>query len=122
MGKKWLTSTVRVALFHRNRWLLPTGTCGSLSPEQVALNDRNGGSFSLEAWLSFSGTVALWDRNIQQRHKIPQEQAWQWANTRKGYWRIARSLILHCALPDKYLTSLGFMNFVERYEKLHSSY
>jgi hypothetical protein len=57
-----------------------------------------------------------------QRHKIPQEQAWQWANTRKGYWRIAKSPILHRALPDKHLTSLGFMNFVERYEKLHSSY
>ena len=56
-----------------------------------------------------------------QRHKIPQEQAWQWANTRKGYWRTAGSPILSRALPDNYLTSLGLMNFVERYEKLHSS-
>jgi group II intron reverse transcriptase/maturase len=57
-----------------------------------------------------------------QHHKIPQEQAWQWANTRKGHWRIAGSPILSRALPDKYLTSLGLMNFVERYEKLHLSY
>jgi hypothetical protein len=25
-------------------------------------------------------------------------------NTRKGYWKIAKSPILHCALPDKSLT------------------
>jgi hypothetical protein len=69
MGKKWLTFTVRVALFQRNGWLLPAGTGGSLSPEQVALTDRNGGSFSPEAWLSFTGTVALQNRNIHSNKR-----------------------------------------------------
>jgi group II intron reverse transcriptase/maturase len=57
-----------------------------------------------------------------QRHGINQEQAWQWANTRKGYWRTAGSPILSCALPDKHLESLGLINFTQRYEELHSSY
>ena len=56
-----------------------------------------------------------------QRRGITQEQAWQWANTRKGYWRIARSPILSRALPDKHLESLGLMNFNQKYEVLHFS-
>jgi group II intron reverse transcriptase/maturase len=57
-----------------------------------------------------------------QRHKIPREQAWQWANTRKGYWRTAGSPILSRALPNEHLEFLGLINLAERYEELHSSY
>lgn len=57
-----------------------------------------------------------------QRHGINQEQAWQWANTRKGYWRTAGSPILSSALPDKHLESLGLINFTQRYARLHLSY
>lgn len=49
-------------------------------------------------------------------------QAWQWANTRKGYWRIASSGILHRTLTDKYLVSIGYKDISKRYEALHSSY
>ena len=57
-----------------------------------------------------------------QRHGIAREEAWEWANTRKGYWRTAGSPILCRALPDKYLESLGLINFNQRYKTLHSSY
>jgi group II intron reverse transcriptase/maturase len=57
-----------------------------------------------------------------QRHGIKPEQAWQWANTRKGYWRTAGSPILHIALPDKLLLSLGLIDILQRYEVLHSRY
>ena len=57
-----------------------------------------------------------------QRHGIPQDQAWQWANTRKGYWRISKSPIVNRALPDKHLVSLGLKEFTQKYEVLHSRY
>ncbi|MEI6287600.1 MAG: group II intron maturase-specific domain-containing protein [Bacillota bacterium] len=36
-------------------------------------------------------------RNLK-RLGIPENKAWEWANTRKGYWRIASSPILHRTL------------------------
>ena len=54
--------------------------------------------------------------------KLSEEQAWQWANTRKGYWRIAHSWILSTTLTNDYLVSLGFDDISQRYEKLHSNY
>jgi hypothetical protein len=53
---------------------------------------------------------------------VPEGQAWQWANTRKGYWRISGSWILSTALTNERLAKLGFENFSKRYEALHSSY
>ena len=49
---------------------------------------------------------------------ISREQAWQWANTRKGYWRIAGSKILAITLNNRYLETLGFPNILKRYEEL----
>jgi group II intron reverse transcriptase/maturase len=53
---------------------------------------------------------------------VSKEQAWQWANTRKGYWRISNSQILATTLTNERLANLGFENFSKRYEALHSSY
>jgi group II intron reverse transcriptase/maturase len=50
---------------------------------------------------------------------IPREQAWQWANTRKGYWRTAGSPILEQSLTNQYLESLGFPDVLKRFEMLH---
>lgn len=57
-----------------------------------------------------------------QKLGIPREQAWEWANTRKGYWRTAGSPILSRALTDKYLVSIGYASIADRYEALHLSY
>jgi group II intron reverse transcriptase/maturase len=50
---------------------------------------------------------------------IPKDQAWQWANTRKSYWRIADSPILKYSLTNQYLESIGFPDVLERFEILH---
>jgi hypothetical protein len=50
---------------------------------------------------------------------IPKDQAWQWANTRKGYWRTANSPILKNSLTNQYLESQGFPDVMKRYEMLH---
>jgi len=49
---------------------------------------------------------------------IPQNKAWQWANTRKGYWRIAGSWILTTTMNNRYFETLGFPNILKRYEEL----
>jgi hypothetical protein len=53
---------------------------------------------------------------------ISKEQALQWANTRKGYWRISGSWILSTTLTNERLAKLGFENFSKRYEAPRSSY
>ena len=49
---------------------------------------------------------------------VPRDKAWQWANTRKGYWRIAGSWILTTTINNRYLETLGFPNILKRYEEL----
>jgi hypothetical protein len=50
------------------------------------------------------------------------DQAWPWANTRKGYWHTAGSLILTTSLTNQYLESLSFMNMAKYYEVLHATH
>jgi RNA-directed DNA polymerase len=60
-------------------------------------------------------------RNLQLLG-IPRQKAWEWANTRKGYWRIANSFILSMSLTNEYLGALGYADITKRYEVLHSNY
>ena len=53
---------------------------------------------------------------------IDNENAWKWANSRKAYWRIADSRILHRSLTNEYLASVGYDDIHKRYKVLHSSY
>ena len=48
--------------------------------------------------------------------------AWQWAYTRKAYWRIAGSWILTRTLTNEYLASVGYDDIAKRYEVLHSNH
>ena len=57
-------------------------------------------------------------RNLQKLG-IPKEKAWEWANSRLGYWRISRSWILSTSLTNKYLESIGYDDISKRYEALH---
>jgi len=46
-------------------------------------------------------------------------KAWEYANTRKGYWRISNSPILACLLTNNHLKKLGFTSLLETYTKIH---
>jgi hypothetical protein len=84
----------------------------------------------LSEWLRRRIRMMFWKRwkRIRTRLEnltrlgISKYQAWQWANTRKGYWHIANSWILATTLTNQYLKSIGFPDIAERYEVLHSSY
>ncbi len=49
---------------------------------------------------------------------IPDWQAYEWGNTRLGYWRIAASPILTCSITDKKLARAGYYDFPAQYEHL----
>lgn len=57
-----------------------------------------------------------------QEHGIPAWQAWEWANTRKGYWRIAKSGIMTRALTNQCIANMGYDDILRRYDALHSNY
>ena len=48
--------------------------------------------------------------------------AWQWANTRKSYWRIANSFVLATTITNKLLEYRGYMDISKRYKAVHLSY
>ncbi|TLN24692.1 group II intron reverse transcriptase/maturase [bacterium] len=55
---------------------------------------------------------------------IPEWQAYQWGNTRLGYWRIAGSAVLSRSITNEKLVQAGYYNFPAQYEQLrlkHSS-
>ncbi len=49
---------------------------------------------------------------------IPEWQAYQWGNTRLGYWRIAGSPVLKCSITNEKLVQAGYYDFPARYEQL----
>lgn len=46
---------------------------------------------------------------------VSRGQAWQWANSRKSYWRVAGSWILSQSLGNSKLEELGWRFFLKRY-------
>ena len=46
---------------------------------------------------------------------VPEGKAWEWANARKSYWRVAGSWILSQSLTNAKLDELGWCSFQKRY-------
>jgi group II intron reverse transcriptase/maturase len=51
---------------------------------------------------------------------VPDGKAWEFANTRKGYWRISNSPILSTSITNQRLERKGFKSLVSRYQVVHS--
>jgi RNA-directed DNA polymerase len=49
---------------------------------------------------------------------IEDDKAWQFANTRKGYWRISNSPILSRSLGNQTLKNLGYIFFFDYYRQV----
>ncbi|WP_335324169.1 group II intron maturase-specific domain-containing protein [Heliomicrobium modesticaldum] len=47
-----------------------------------------------------------------------ESKAWEFANTRKGYWRISNSPILNQSLNNQTLKKLGFLFFSDYYQQV----
>ena len=100
-------------------------TTGWLGYYSVA--DMNSRINALSEWIRRRIRQCLWKqwKKISARFRnlkllgIQKSKAWEWANTRKGYWRIADSYILHRSLTNEYLASIGYDDISKRYEVLH---
>jgi len=78
---------------------------------------------ALDKWMRRRLRMCYWKqwKKIRSRHDnlvrlgINNFKAWEFANTRKGYWRISKSPILHCTLSNNKLKDLGLLCFTEVY-------
>lgn len=78
----------------------------------------------LDAWIRRRLRMIRWKewKKIKTKEKnliqcgIDADKAWEWANTRKAYWRISNSPILSRALDNKYWTSQGLKSLFGRYQ------
>ena len=52
---------------------------------------------------------------------VPKQKAWEFANTRKGYWRISKSPILNKTITNQRLINHGFKSLSSQYEKVRLS-
>lgn len=84
---------------------------------------------NIESWVRRRLRACIWKqwklpktrRNNLVKLGINKNKAYQYSNTRKGYWRISRSPILSKTLTNKYLESLGYMSLSQRYLKMHKT-
>lgn len=90
------------------------------------LADMKGRVKELDEWIRRRLRMCIWKqwRRIRTRHDklvqlgVENAKAWEYANTRKGYWRIASSPILHRTLTNDYLFRLGFVSLSNRYSQM----
>lgn len=79
-----------------------------------------------DEWMRRRIRMVYWKqwKRIRTRFKILKQlginpkKAWEYANTRKGYWRISKSPILNTSLSNKFLANLGFLYLFNYYDKV----
>ena len=77
----------------------------------------------LDEWIRRRIRMVTWKRwkKIRTRFKnlvkagIGKGKAWEFANSRKGYWRVAGSPILSRAIPNVFLKRAGYLSLMEIY-------
>lgn len=78
---------------------------------------------ALDQWLRRRIRLCIWKqwKRVRTRFKelkkrgLSKQKAWEYANTRRSYWRISKSPIMHIAYKDKDLENLGLINMTKYY-------
>ena len=81
----------------------------------------------LGAWLNRRIRMYMWKswKTIRNRYsKLKQYginpwRAWQWANSRKGYWRIAGSYVMNRSVTNELLMGLEYPSLTKMYKSVH---
>jgi RNA-directed DNA polymerase len=100
-----------------------TGWCG-----YFALADTPSIFQGLDEWIRRRLRMCLWKQWKKPKTKVkrllslgvPKDKAFEWGNTRKGYWRVASSPILHRSLDNQYWKRNGLRNLSDRYKFLRN--
>ncbi|WP_243300060.1 group II intron reverse transcriptase/maturase [Bacillus litorisediminis] len=83
----------------------------------------------IDSWIRRRLRMIRWKewKKIKTKHKnltklgIDSYKAWEWANSRLGYWRIAKSPILDRTLDNQYWSKQGLKSLWLRYQTLRST-
>lgn len=102
-----------------NQYLI--GWCG-----YFALADTKSIFAELDGWIRRRLRMCLWKNWKKPKTKtrnlinlgVPEWKAFEWGNSRKGYWRISNSPILHKTLDNSYWSNQGLKSLQTRYETL----
>lgn len=54
--------------------------------------------------------------SMLREYGVKPQKAWEWANTRKCYWRVAGSPVIETALTNTRLRNMGWLTLTELYE------
>ena len=81
---------------------------------------------SWDEWLRRRIRMYIWKQWKKARTRvknlrklgISKDQAYQWGNTRLGYWRVAGSPVLKCSITNEKLAQAGYMNILQMYEQI----
>ena len=114
--------SMEVRIKKLNQYL--TGWCG-----YFALADTPSIFKKLESWIRRRLRMCMWKDWKKPSTKvrkligldIPKGKAYEWGNSRKSYWRISKSPVLHRALGNSYWSSQGLKSLIARYETLRYS-
>ena len=105
----------RIKVYMRG-WL---NYCG-LADMKNRIDDLNG-------WLYHRIRMCIWKqwKKVQTKYRslmrlgIDKDKAWEWANTRKGYARVARSFILCRTITNERLKRRGLVSLLDHYQTVH---
>ena len=81
----------------------------------------------LDKWIRQRLRMCIWKqwKKVKSRYRnlkklgLNHYQAIKFANTRKGYWRVANSAILNTTLKNQFFTDLGLKSLTHQYIKIH---
>ena len=81
----------------------------------------------LDKWIKLRLRMCIWKqwKKVKTRYKnlkklgLNHYQAIKFANTRKGYWRVANSVILNTTLTNQFFNDLGLKSLTRQYIKIH---
>ena len=93
------------------------------------LSDMKTKLIELDQWMRRRLRACVWKTWKKIRTKfnnliklgIQRNKAWEYANTRKGYWRIASSPILNKTITNQRLINHSFKSLSSQYEKVRLS-
>lgn len=79
----------------------------------------------MDKWIRRRLRACIWKtwKKIRTRYrnlrklKVPEYKAWEFANTRKGYWRISGSPVLQRSISNERLARRGFVSLSSLYKK-----
>lgn len=87
------------------------------------LADMKGLMAKMDQWTRRRMRMVTWKRWKRIRTRfywlkklgVNERKAWEWANTRKGYWRIAGSYVLNKTLTNELFQRAKYISFLEYY-------